>query len=117
ELAPHLRTGALGEGRPRWLGHAAGRFDAQGHQLDRRVEREPVERLVRGLERGGDAVHPFDGDLAALTVVAQERYAAQPTVGWRDLLRVEPGAGLALEIGVDRTRLVEVGRAGLGQRA
>ena len=35
-------------------GHAAGRLDAQGHQLDRRLEREAVEALMRGGEGGLD---------------------------------------------------------------
>ena len=59
----------------------AGRFDAQGHEFDRGIQREAVERLVRGLEGGGDAVLPFDGDLAALAVVAQQRHAVEPAVG------------------------------------
>jgi hypothetical protein len=50
-------------------------------------------------------------------VVAEQRHAAQPAVGGRDLLRVEPGTGLALEIGVDRARLADIDGARLRQRA
>ena len=46
KLVARLGAGALGQHRARRRGHAAGRLDAQGHELDGGFEREAVEALV-----------------------------------------------------------------------
>ena len=82
-------------------------FRPQGHELDRRVQREAVQALMRRCKGGFDLaciIDPADCDLAALAVIAQQSDAALLAVAGRDLFDGEPVVGLASELGIDRAR-------------
>jgi hypothetical protein len=102
----------------RRFGPAAGRFDAQRDELDRRVEGEAVEGLVGRGERRFEAVlavDPRHRNLAALAVIEQHRDLVLAPVLGGDLLGGQPVVGLGRQLAEDLARLVDVDGTGLRQ--